>query len=281
MDQGGVRQLFVRDGLNRQLKDLDALIKPSIRLNAFPVDDAKLQPGVSKLGGLPDLPPDVAWPVWNGFPQSFIAQIRLQDAHPYDADHLLPAQGMLWFFYDAHQETYGDEPANRGGWSVFFKELPTRLKRASAPTRLPSSSLFKAAAVRFSRELTLAQIPDLEIANFDWTDEEQQQYDDLLADFIPPDERPFRHRLLGNPDIIQDDLRMQCQLISHGVTGDDDPREQELASGAREWQLLFQVDTDERIGMRWASSGMLYYSITTGDLCSQRFDNTWLILQSE
>ncbi|GHO49532.1 YwqG family protein [Ktedonospora formicarum] len=281
MDKQKIKKLFRDAGLQRLTRDIDPLVKPSIRLNAQPTTDESLPIGVSKLGGMPDLPLDIPWPVWHNLSQSFIAQINLRDTHPYDANKLLPERGMLWFFYDARQETYGDEPANRGGWSVFFREESGELKRAQAPANLPAASQFKAASLSFACELTLSQIPALEISSFDWTDEEQERYDDLLEDFVPPEKRAFRHRLLGNPDLLQDDLRLQCQLISHGVTEDDDPREGELTPGAKEWQLLFQVDTDERIGMRWASTGMLYYSITASDLRARRFENTWLILQSE
>jgi uncharacterized protein YwqG len=283
MDIETVRQVFIQAGLKRLTKDTDALAKPSIRLNATPVDDeATLATGTSRLGGLPDLPPGLAWPVWQGLPQAFIAQINLQEVHSSDVEQALPAHGLLWFFYDARQETYGDDPANRGGWSVFYSEKPEQLQHAAAPKDLPAESLFKAASLSGSSEITLSQVPAQEIAHFDWSDEEQEQYDDLLFSMVPPEKRPFRHRLLGNPDLIQDDLRLQSQLVSHGSTGDeDDPETKKLEAGASEWRLLLQVDTDERIGMRWASSGMLYYSITATDLKAQRFDNTWLILQSD
>ncbi|GHO64978.1 hypothetical protein KSC_038700 [Ktedonobacter sp. SOSP1-52] len=98
MDTREVQKLFVSAGLKRLTKDLDALVRPSIRLVVTPADEATFQPGVSKFGGLPDLPADVSWPTWQGLPQSFIAQFRLQDVHSYDAAGVLPAQGMLWFF---------------------------------------------------------------------------------------------------------------------------------------------------------------------------------------
>lgn len=281
MDTSELQKLFISDDLERLTKDLEALVKPSIRLEITPVDEDTLQPGVSKFGGRPDLPADISWPTWQGLPQSFIAQIRLQDAHAYDEAGVLPAQGMLWFFYDAQQETYGDDPKDRGAWSVIYRKDVQRLKSAAVPAKLPKSSLFKVGSVQFTQELTLSQVPNLEIATFDWNDDEQQKYDDLLANLLPQEKRAFRHRLLGNPDLIQDDLREQSQLISHGVTDDNDPRQAKLEAGVKAWQLLFQVDTDERLGMRWSSAGMLYYTITAEDLHAQRFENTWLILQAD
>jgi uncharacterized protein YwqG len=76
-------------------------------------------------------------------------------------------------------------------------------------------------------------------------------------------------------------MRLQCQLVSHGVTDENDPRVAELSPRAKNWRLLFQVDSDEHAGMRWGDNGMLYYWIERADLAAHRFDATWLVLQSE
>ena len=76
-------------------------------------------------------------------------------------------------------------------------------------------------------------------------------------------------------------MRLECQLASHGVTDINDPRAAKLSKGIKEWQLLLQIDTDERIGMRWGDAGMLYFWITESDLKAHSFDHTWLVLQSD
>lgn len=283
MDMAGVQAAFKAAGLSRVLKDIDALARPSIRLYATPAASASaLKLGASKLGGAPDLPTRLKWPEWNGLPQSFIAQIHLPELAAYDVNKVLPSQGMLWFFYDAQQQTYGDKPTDRGAWSVFFQDdEDLTLQRVPVPAALPAESKFQECALRFATEITLSQQPQLDIANFDWSDEEQEKYETLLSDLGTPDERKLRHRMLGNPDTIQDDMRLQCQLNSNGVSDANDPRAKALAQGANDWRLLLQVDTDERIGMRWASSGMLYYWIRQSDLQARRFDGTWFVLQSE
>lgn len=283
MNKAEVQAAFAAAGLSRVIKDIDLLAKTSIRLSATPVAESTLDVGVSKIGGVPDLPPGINWPEWKGLPQSFIAQIRLADVRPYDIEKVLPQSGMLWFFYDAQQETYGEDPADRGGWRVFFTEdESTKLQRTPAPATLPASSQFHATSVSFSTEITLSQYPKLEIPNFDWTDDEQTKYENLLSTFPDAADRAKpHHRLLGNPDTIQDDMRSQCQLVSNGITDVNDPRAAEVSKGAMDWRLLLQIDTDEPIGMRWASSGMIYYWIKQADLQAHRFDTTWLIAQSE
>lgn len=281
MDKAGIEAIFEKAGLARVKKDIHYLVRPSIRLLTTPVDEATLQPGVSKLGGLPDLPEGIAWPEKQGQPQSFIAQIRLADVHAYDVDRVLPETGMLWFFYDSGQETYGEDPADRSGWSVLFAENAA-VKRASAPTKLPAEARFHACSLSFGSEYTLSQQPQLEIPEFDWTEEEQTKYEQLLSTFPDAQDHASTHnRLLGNPDTIQDDMRQQCQLTSHGVTDINDPRAAELLKGAMQWQLLLQIDSDAHAGMHWANNGMLYYWITNMDLHAQHFNTTWLVLQSE
>lgn len=282
MDQAGVRAAFVAAGLSRLLKDLDYLTKPSIRLYTTPAGEYDISIGASRIGGVPDVPPGFTWPDLKGMPQSFVAQIYLDEVHQYDTSGALPQSGMLWFFYDAKQETYGADPADRGGWRVIFSDDYSELQRTTAPANLPAESQFKACSIRFASEITLSQQPKLEIPHFDWTDDEIHKYETLLSTFPNPEDHGALHnRLLGNPETIQDDMRLECQLASHGVTDINDPRAAELSKGAMAWQLLLQIDTDERIGMRWGDAGMIYFWITGPDLQKHDFDDTWLVLQSD
>ena len=283
MDKADVQAAFAAAGLTRLTKDLDAITKSSLRLLPTQTTDAQIAVGMSKLGGMPDVPTNFVWPEWKGTPQSFIAQIRLDDAHAFDTDNVLPPRGMLWFFYDASQQTYGADPGDKGGWFVSFSENPEQLQRVPFPATIPVESQFKSSTLRFVNEVTLSQQPQLEIGtNFDWTEEEQQRYETLLAAFpTPEDHATIHHRLLGNPNTIQDDMREECQLASNGIADASDPRVGELLASAMEWQLLLQVDSDDNAGMRWASTGMLYYWLKRSDLQAQRFDASWLVLQSE
>lgn len=283
MNKNEVQAAFVAAGLSRVSKDLDVLSRASIRLFTTAVDESSLHVGVSKVGGMPDLPPEVSWPEWKNLPQSFVAQLRLDELHRYDVDGLLPSQGMLWFFYDAQQQTFGEKPADRGGWKVFFWDGDlSKLHHTPYPTKLPDESRFHACSLRFAGEIALSQQPKLEIANFDWTDEEQKRYEDLLSTFPTSDDHAAIHdRVLGYPDTLQDDMRLQCQLVSQGITDEDDPRVAELSKGTMDWCLLLQLDSDEHAGMRWGSSGMLYFWIKQSDLQTRRFDATWAVLQSD
>lgn len=283
MKRTDVEQAFNKAGLQAHIPALNQLTHNSIRLLAAPVDESTLAPGMSKIGGHPDLPASLSWPEMKGKPLSFLAQIRLADVHPLDTEKLLPPQGMLWFFYDAHQETFGEQPEDRAGWSILYDDRPfASLQRQPTPAGLSAESLFQACSITPRSELTLALQPELELPHFDWSDNEQQTYENVLETLQPPAERSKpRHRLLGYPDTIQDDMREQCQLVSHGVTDSDDPRVSDLQKGDSDWQLLLQIDSDASAKMRWANNGMVYYWIRREDLRIPRFDRSWLVLQSE
>ncbi len=270
-------------GLGDISHDLDALMQDSIRITAHPGDDASLAVGASKLGGEPDLPAGTAWPTGKGQALSFVAQIRLADATPSDAHHALPPDGLLSFFYDATQQTYGADPADRGGWAVLYTPGDSAaLQRLAAPATLPSAARFKAGAATFSSEVTLPQQPELDMPNLSWTAEQKHAYEQALATFPSQADRALpHHRLLGNPDTIQDDMRLECQLAANGVSDVNAPAAAPLKAGANTWRLLLQVDSDDSLGMRWADAGMLYFWIERDALAARRFDNVWVVLQSD
>jgi uncharacterized protein YwqG len=282
MDRPELQAALDSAGFSHLAKEIDGLALWSIRLTSTSVDGASLPVGASRLGGVPDLPADLAWPEWKGLPQSFVAQLRLDDLHAYDKDNLLPSKGMLWFFYDAKQETYGEDPKDAGGWRVFFKEDTSTLRRVAFPAKLPKHSRFHTCSLAFSSELTLPLEPQLVISGLEWTDDDQEKYDAFLSTYPSADDHTQVHnRVLGHSNTLQDDMRQQCQLLSNGVTDPDDPKAQALMAGATEWHLLLQVDSDKNADMQWASTGMLYYWIKKADLQAGHFDGTWLVLQSE
>jgi hypothetical protein len=80
------------------------------RLEAYSLKTAEIRtkpvkktpPASSKYGGRPDLPADVAWPIWSAgsesYPFTFLGQVALEDVARFDQDKLLPKSGLLSFF---------------------------------------------------------------------------------------------------------------------------------------------------------------------------------------
>lgn len=269
-------------GLQDVAPDLTRLAQPAIRLTTQPVAEQLLASGASKLGGSADLPSGTTWPVWKNIPMSFIGQLRLADVAHLAGAQDLPATGLLSFFYDAQQQTYGADPADRGGWQTqYYTGDLARLQRMPFPANLPASGRFTPCAVTCSAILTLPEQPKLDDPALAWTPDAEQRYEQFWAAYPSPTARATpQHQVLGHPDTLQDDMRLQCQLAAHGVASSNDPRAAELSAGALQWRLLFQVDSDDHTGMHWGDGGLLYYWMQRADLQACRFDQTWFVLQS-
>lgn len=79
-------------------------------------------------------------------------------------------------------------------------------------------------------------------------------------------------------------MELDSQLASNGVyVGNPDDYQsneaQRLASGAKDWKLLLQFDSDDDLGTMWGDSGMIYFWVQEHKAKVNQFDNTWLILQ--
>ena len=286
MDTSAFTAELTANGLSAYTDMVGRLALPSLRLTSTPIPDGAIPVGASRLGGLPDLPPEEPWTTMKSAPMSFVGQIRLQDAHAFDDGAALPAEGLLSFFYDASQQTFGSDPNDRAGFRVLYFDgaKQKRLAHQTAwPAALPTAARFASSAVTLAPELTYAQDLQAEFPDRQIAPQDQAQFEAALNRLAPAPSTAPHHRLLGHPDTIQDDMRQQCQIAANGIADPsaDPQRVAALMPAANDWRLLFQVDSDARIGMRWASAGMLYFWILQQDLASARFDNCWVVLQSD
>lgn len=110
MNREEIVKLLDESGLEAYREAIASWIFPSYQLHLRPSQEEDLPAGSSKVGGRPDLPTDVEWPMWKDYHQSFLAQINLADV---PSASTLPASGLLSFFYAAEAmiedpEFYGD-----------------------------------------------------------------------------------------------------------------------------------------------------------------------------
>jgi len=197
----------------------------SIELTAFRTTMDELPIGASRFGGSPDLPYDCEWPTAEGVPLSFLAQVDLSQLPPSE----LPASGWLLLFYDTDREPWGSNPGDSRGFRVILVECSAGpLQRRIQPNSDTTQAVFE--------PCTLSLRPRLELPH---------QWDQILADHfceIPKrlwvaygevaasisgevDETP-QHHLLGHPQLVQDDMRRQCQIVTSGIleSSEPDPR---------------------------------------------------------
>ena len=269
-------------GLGRVQRSLLGALRNAIRVTTAS-NVGVMELGASRIGGAPDLPEGENWPERGGRPLAFLAQFRMRDVAPHDPGGVLPSHGMLYFFYDAEEQPWG-EVNDRSGWKVFLRDheaLP--MERKALPSNLPDEGRFALCAVRFSAETTMPSYESQLVQEIGLTDDEQEAYTELLGE-LGADETG-RHRLLGHPDDIQGEMETQCEQESQSPhysifpEGGREVRLRELAERVKRWRLLLQLDSDEGAGMMWADTGRLYFWIPEDSLRARNFDDAWLVLQ--
>jgi uncharacterized protein YwqG len=264
-------------GFEKHRTYFDSLRKPAIRLSS---SDNQV---FSRLGGLPEMPPELQWPEWNGLPLAFLCQIDLSEI-PNDCPRLgLPDSGILYFFYDSEQSTWGYHPCDKGSWRVLYADSPANAcTKRKQPTELCKESIYSEKYVVYTHIETYPDWLDERINSLGMSDDDANTYLDLCA-FMYQGEPS--HHFFGFPiPVISNGMDVDCELVSNGIncvneSGYRGERAAELKSGSSEWGLLFQVDTDEDINMQWGDGGKLYFWIKNADLEAKRFEECWMRLQ--
>lgn len=256
---------------------LRALVSPSLRL--LPSALSGTRSSFSRLGGRPTMPKAIEWPRWRGESLAFVAQINL-DETPKLADWDLPNAGTLLFFYDAQQRTWGFDPADAGSFAVLYVPPGVGQEVADWPDDLPERARYKECSLDFQPILTLPDPYSITVRNIGF-DTEQGEIYGLLYQALSVDS-PDRSLLLGHAGLIQNDMTEECALVTAGIyygKVPKDPRVEELKTHARDWRLLFQINSVDEANMMWGDVGNIYYWIRDADLKAMSFAPCWMILQ--
>jgi uncharacterized protein YwqG len=266
------QELLSAAGLTRVSAEIAQVALPSIRLKTYAVDETQLGQGATRFGGSPDLPPGYAWPEHNGAPLPFVAQLNLSEVVPYDTMQLLPAEGMLYFFFDI-DAFFDSWPRHQTIWRVLYEHnARTALQRVAIPERVAKRNHYRSSTVTYATEITLPDYSQYDGTSIQrlglsgpLTDEEQWAYYEVQAQLASTVGTTYHiplHRLLGHPDDVQWDMH------------------RDLPGASTNWQLLFQVDSDGVPDTEWGDTGRIYYWIRTRDLAKRDFSGVELILQS-
>lgn len=238
----------------------------------------------ARLGGLPTIAGTHEWPSVEGRSLSFVGEIDLVGVGAVFRPGWLPESGTLHFFYDMVDEPWGFDPADRGHWAVLYSPAAAPRSETIAPADFsgdfvcPQVGLAANAASSYPDPLLLqGQLGLLA----DLPESEWQTIDDFRTGSRPD---PL-HQVGGYASPIQQpDMELQCQLASNGIylggpEGYRSPEAAALASGAADWRLLLQVDSDDGANMMWGDSGMLYFFVREQDARKGDFSRVWLVLQ--
>jgi len=230
------------------------------------------QPGFSKLGGEPELPPSLAWPAGQKASRAFLAQVDLAEVRAAEGPDWLPADGRLYAFYDDQRPGFADLV------QIVHSREPAG-ENAPWPADVSPKLRFPERRVEFLR---LRSIPSLDWLGVDVRDLDDDVDLDELADL--PNEAfgdELQHRIGGYPSEIQDEqMALSCERLRRGL----DPHDGEeptpaILRASKSWRLLLQVDSDPALKMNWGDGGMLYVFIREQDARAGDFSKTVTLFQ--
>lgn len=256
-------ELLQQCGLEQYKEVIEQGIKPSIRLKPKRVKQEKTIPiGSSKMGGRPDLPPSIDWPVWSAKEEhqlSFLCQVNLSELPemPLSLERTVPQSGMLYFFFASTNEALYEEdwfPTQKDACRVlFYNGDASILRRTNYPKKMKKEGCFPACS--------LMTLIEWDIPSSEWIalEEEEQDFWVKWEDFnkkhqlnfvSDTDETYFRpvHKLFGHTDAIQYEME-------------------------REWVHLLTVDTCEELKMDWGDTGHVVFWVPEKDLKKWLFTN--------
>jgi len=236
-----VADLAREAGLADIADDLAALARPSLRL----LDEPGLpEPpvGGTRLGGLPDLPADVAWPhpPWPAGEReamTFFGQVALAITGPTAPPRAAPAARHARRRAAARRRVRGRPPRPDDARLVGPEDEALRV--LVRPAGHGDEKKY------WALEMSLRGGQGIE----DWRAE---------------------HRMLGWPRLEQDDVFVDLasmRLEAEGIPYDT----AEMVAQARDWRLLLQVDSFG-LGTSFGDGGHLYFGILADDLAAGRFD---------
>lgn len=264
----------------KDIRNINKLVEPFAKRSILIKTNEK--GSTSYFGGYPPQFPGFKWPHRDSRPMSFLACVDLSQL-PGVFDWL-PKNGCLLFFYDMEEQPWGFDPKDRGGWAVlhFENSLESDLPKASAPAGLKSDYILNMRGMQFESTKLPPSWEEDALLPLQLTDAEQDELIELRSSLYG--EGPS-HQIGGYPDPVQSPrMALECQLASNGLycgdsTGYRDPRAEQLKSGAKDWRLLLQMDSDDSLNVMWGDLGMIYFWVRESDAKQGDFTNAWLVLQ--
>lgn len=275
--QSALQQALIDADLGAYAHKLLAFKRQCLRLHTHPTQIPTI--GATRIGGLPDLPRNFSWPMHNGRPCEFIAQLNFAEIAPHDFTGTLPTSGILFVFYDGleYEDPIGT-PDQTGAEVLHFYTGPLHtLQPAQAfPSALEFWQRYNPCSVTYHPDWMLPAYfayasVELEKTVFAYTRYSQ----------IPPALERFR-KVVGELEPYADSEKHHMFGYCEPILQDDPLYElpNGLGDDAEEWLLLLQISSDQNTGMLWGDTSTLYYMIRKPDLIQHNFDAVICIQQN-
>jgi uncharacterized protein YwqG/predicted DNA-binding protein (MmcQ/YjbR family) len=254
-------------GLAHRRQEMQQVTRKAALLKTHQAEESQLALGQTKIGGLPDLPKDWAWPQHqSGKSLAFLAQVNLAEIRACTDLEELPASGILYFFSVYGWQIEGSDdpqlPYERAEATctqvLFAPDAHTPLHRKACPADV---NHFKAARVESIPVLTLPDNRELASQPSNWSPEtpaELKAFNDIRNSALRL-RYPADHLLLGYANYIQGFVDIVAKY---------------------DLQLLFQLACDCNTDMVWGDGGLIYFWIKPEDLNRRDFSRIFVDYQS-
>lgn len=292
MPIAAIRRIFGTSDAER----VEPWVMPAIGLHDGDLGDEPEQIGTTRFGGRPDLPSVDHWPVGPDGPLAFLGQIALSQIAEHDIDAVLPAGGMLSFFFNIYDYGWGSFENDHDKFAVRFHPQGVELHRQDFPSGIVEVNRVK--RVRAVSPYLLWELPTAdplaqEALGFGecpfyndqappdtFTTRYWQLHDDLVKPHIPVG----KHKLLGWANGIyaqSEDCRLMCELARIGFPEEGSEAYKESHMNRPDWRCLLEISDDQDLyDDPWCDGGTIAFMIRNQDLKERNFDRCWCVLSS-
>jgi uncharacterized protein YwqG len=266
IDRQAAEALIVEAGFGQTVCKL---LRPAIRL--WPQPDLAAVTA-SRLGGLPAVPANFAWPTWKDEPFWFLGQINCGELGSRGETFGLPQAGLLSFFGD-HDDVNGCWPA--GGGKVYYFSNPEELSVAPRPIDYFEPQI--SCGLHFFDTFELPHTYEPAIDRCGFSDKRTSIYIDLRLKIAS----------LGKPNLWEGRTEISKVMSGYEISklfGWPDRIQVNAVESAGHGgpKLLLQLgqytNGEEMHG--WGPGGLVYFTLAPRDLKARRFDRAELTMQS-
>lgn len=131
-------------------------------------------------------------------------------------EHLLPDHGLLSFFYETDTQCWGYDPKDKGCARVYWFEDLSALSAANFPADMEEDFKFPMVKIKVDSKYSYPSWEDFSEVFPDEKDDDafNDAWEELTGE--DPEDPDDRSQLLGRPDVIQNSMFDECDLVTQG-----------------------------------------------------------------
>ncbi|AHM61184.1 hypothetical protein D770_14650 [Flammeovirgaceae bacterium 311] len=260
-------------------------LSPTVGIKTARTKDEKLPVGSSKIGGQPDLPPNIDWPRFNNEPLSFCAQYNCLEFNRYDKNYLLPSEGMLYVFVYVDKSWPGFLNTD-GSYKIIYTGNHNEIFRRPFPQSYFKESIFETAKIDYFQFYTLPDDENYKLIELRKKYLHFSNYYDNATDIIynvTGQAADNYHQLLGEDRSVQSSVvwEFAAKALNIRTSEDYETKKHLIDELKKDYIMLLQLDSgDKNTSLaKFGGSSVMYFGIKPEDLKQKRFDQTILAFQ--